>query len=96
MKVKESDILSSKEKLIVDMGLYLIENNSTVRKTAEKFGISKSTVHKNLVVSLKKIDYDLYKKSCSVMQKNKSERHVRGGMATKLKYMNYKNRKETI
>jgi putative DeoR family transcriptional regulator (stage III sporulation protein D) len=96
MKVKESDILSSKEKLIVDMGLYLIENNSTVRKTAEKFGISKSTVHKNLVVSLKKIDYELYKKSCSVMQKNKSERHLRGGMATKLKYMNYKRRKETI
>ena len=92
MKVKESDILSSKEKLIVDMGVYLTENNSTVRKTAEKFGISKSTVHKNLVVSLKRIDYNLYKKASMVLQKNKSERHLRGGLATKLKYMNYKNK----
>ncbi len=92
MKVKESDILSSKEKLIVDMGVYLTENNSTVRKTAEKFGISKSTVHKNLVVSLKRIDYNLYKKASMVLQKNKSERHLRGGLATKLKYMNCKNK----
>lgn len=93
MKIKESDILSPKEKLVVDMGIYLVENNSTVRKTAKKFGISKSTVHKNLVVSLKKIDYCLYKKTTAVLKKNKSERHLRGGMATKLKYENQKRSK---
>jgi putative DeoR family transcriptional regulator (stage III sporulation protein D) len=84
------------DKRACELAVYLIETGATVRAAGKKYGISKSTVHKNLVVSLKKIDYDLYKKSCSVMQKNKSERHLRGGMATKLKYMNYKNRKETI
>jgi len=77
-----------REKLIEEIGLYIVENNSTVRKTAERFGISKSTVHKDLTVYLKKINFALFKEAEKVLQKNKSERHIRGGLATKLKYLN--------
>ncbi len=90
MSIKESDRLSERERRIFDMGTYLSENNSTVRKTAEKFGISKSTVHKNITVYLKEIDFSLFQQADAVLQKNKSERHLRGGMATKLKYQKSK------
>lgn len=67
---------------------YIIKNNATVRDTAKKFGISKSTVHKDVSQRLKKIDFDLYEKVRIVLNKNKAERHIRGGMATKKKYEN--------
>ena len=66
--------------------LYIIENNATVRDTAKKFDISKSTVHKDVSQRLKQIDFDLYEKVRQVLNKNKAERHIRGGMATKMKY----------
>ena len=66
---------------------YVIENGATVRQTAANFGISKSTVHKDLSVKLKyinKAQYDLVKE---ILELNKSERHIRGGEATKRKYL---------
>lgn len=65
---------------------YLCENNSTVRKTAEYFGISKSTVHKDIRSRLINVNYPLYMRAVSVLETNKNERHIRGGLATKHKY----------
>ncbi len=97
MSVKESyffaGVSAQKEKLIEEMAQYIVDNNSTVRKTAFQFGISKSTVHKNLTSALKEINYTLFLETRSILQKNKSERHIRGGMATKKKYIEEKNKK---
>lgn len=68
------------------LGLYLAENNSTVRETARHFSISKSTVHKDLRDKLPKINKPLYTAVCAVLETNKNERHLRGGIATKEKY----------
>ncbi|MCI8388710.1 MAG: stage III sporulation protein D [Clostridiales bacterium] len=65
---------------------YLVEHNSTVRATAKAFGISKSTVHKDITYRLKRIDPPLSAAVNQILEKNKSERHLRGGNATKLKY----------
>lgn len=65
---------------------YIIENQSTVRDTAKKFSISKSTVHKDVTERLKHIDPDLYEDVRCILNKNKAERHLRGGLATKRKY----------
>ena len=65
---------------------YIIENKTTVRKTAEKFGVSKSTVHKDVSERLKYINIQLYKDVKNILEINKSQRHIRGGMATKKKY----------
>lgn len=70
------------------LGEYIVEQNATVRAAAGKFGISKSTVHKDVSKRLKYIDNTLYQKVNVVLQKNKSERHIRGGEATKNKYLN--------
>lgn len=70
----------------VILGQYIIENNSTVRKTAKVFGISKSTVHKDVSQRLPKIHPQLYPEVKKILEKNKQERHIRGGMATKKKY----------
>ena len=72
---------------IVEMAQYFYEEGATVRKTAAVFGISKSTVHKELSVRLKEIDGELFKKVYAVMQQNKQQRHIRGGNATRLKYL---------
>ena len=71
---------------VVKEGLYILETNSTVRATAEYFSISKSTVHKDVTERLKSIDKVLYKDVRRVLDKNLSERHIRGGIATKNKY----------
>ena len=68
------------------LGKYLIENKATVRETAKKFGISKSTVHKDITEKLSKLNYELYEKVEHILNVNKSERHIRGGEATKKKY----------
>ncbi len=66
---------------------YVIETGATVRNCAAKFGISKSTVHKDLSVRLKYINATMYSKVKKILDFNKSERHLRGGEATKKKYM---------
>ncbi len=66
---------------------YLIENKTTVRNTAKFFGISKSTVHKDITEKLSKINYRLFLEVEKILQINKSERHIRGGAATKKKYL---------
>lgn len=68
------------------LALYIIETNSTVRAAAERFGVSKSTVHKDLAERLKSIDRILYEQAREVLDKNKAERHLRGGEATRQKY----------
>ncbi|MDO5558685.1 MAG: sporulation transcriptional regulator SpoIIID [Oscillospiraceae bacterium] len=68
------------------LGEYIIENKSTVRAAAKQFGISKSTVHKDVAERLPKIQPQLYPLVKQVLEKNKQERHIRGGMATKRKY----------
>ena len=72
---------------ILAEGEYIVENSSTVRATAAKFGVSKSTVHKDLSCKLKYLDEALFNLVEEVLQKNLSERHLRGGVATKLKYL---------
>ncbi len=74
------------EKRIVLEAEYVIKNNATVRKTAEIFNIGKSTVHIDMTLRLKEIDLDLYDKVKEVLAINLKERHLRGGLATKLKY----------
>lgn len=69
-----------------ELARYIIENNATVRITAKHFNVSKSTVHKDVKTRLKSINKRLYNKVTQVLDKNKSERHLRGGQATKEKY----------
>lgn len=75
------------EKRAVELAEYIIENNATVRKTARMFNISKSTVHKDVHERLKRINPALYREAQSILEQNKAERHIRGGMATKEKYL---------
>ena len=65
---------------------YIIENGATVRDAAKQFGVSKSTVHKDVGIRLENINRCLYVKVKAVLELNKSERHIRGGMATREKY----------
>ena len=69
-----------------ELAVYMIESGSTVRSTAQKFGISKSTVHKDLQNRLPQCNKMLYEQVRTVLERNKRERHIRGGMATKRKY----------
>ena len=71
---------------------YLVENKSTVRETAKKFGISKSTVHKDITEKLSRVNKNLFLQVQSILQKNKLERHIRGGEATKKKYSKNKHK----
>ncbi len=70
----------------VQLALYIIENDATVRDAAKRFGVSKSTVHKDLSERLKGIDRRLYSQARTVLERNKAERHLRGGEATRMKY----------
>ncbi len=70
------------------MAIYIIQTGETVRQTAAVFNISKSTVHKDLTTKLKYENFELYKQVNKVLQHNKQVRHIRGGMATRLKYHN--------
>ena len=79
------------EERAVAIANYIIENNATVRQTAKRFGISKSTVHKDVAERLTHINPSLAKQARIVLDVNKSERHIRGGMATKEKYLHQKN-----
>ena len=75
------------EERAIAIANYIIESNATVRQTAKKFGISKSTVHKDVTERLLMINPALAARARQVLDINKSERHVRGGMATKDKYL---------
>ena len=66
---------------------YMLEHNATVRTTAQRFGISKSTVHKDVSQTLEKVNPALWTAVKSVLEVNKKERHLRGGEATKQKYL---------
>jgi len=71
----------------VELGRYIAETNSTVRATGKKFGVSKSTVHTDVTVRLRRVNPALYNEVRAVLEKNKEERHIRGGIATKEKYL---------
>ena len=75
------------EERAVEIAEYIIENSVTVRQTAKKFGISKSTVHKDVTERLNQINPALAGQARQVLDVNKSERHMRGGMATREKYL---------
>ena len=73
---------------------YIIENGATVRKAAKEFGVSKSTVHKDVSERLKHLNPNLYSEVKAVLEKNKQERHLRGGQATKQKYLEHSKQTE--
>ena len=75
------------EERAVEIAEYIINNNATVRQTAKAFGISKSTVHKDVAERLLYINPSLATEARKVLDVNKSERHIRGGLATKEKYL---------
>lgn len=80
------------EERAVNLAHYIIDSGDTVRGAAKKFGISKSTVHKDVSERLKKINPVLAAQVRKILDENKAERHIRGGMATKLKYIHEKEK----
>ena len=74
------------EKRACELAVYIIETGATVRAAAHHFGISKSTVHKDLTWRLRQINHGLYQQVRVILDKNKAQRHIRGGMATRKKY----------
>lgn len=79
------------EQRACELAVYMIENRATVRAAAKRFGISKSTVHKDLTERLAWVNRDLYEQVKVILDVNKQERHIRGGMATKKKYQSLQN-----
>ena len=75
------------EERAINIANYIIDNNATVRQTAKQFGISKSTVHKDVTERLMQINPALAKEARKLLDVNKSERHIRGGLATREKYL---------
>lgn len=75
------------EERAVDIANYIISTNCTVRQAAKKFGVSKSTVHKDVTSRLMQINPALANEARCVLDVNKSERHIRGGLATREKYL---------
>ena len=78
--------ISTAKERCVQLASYLIETRSTVRAVASKFGVSKSTVHKDITVNLKRVNPELYQRAKEILDINKKERHLRGGEATKRKF----------
>lgn len=76
------------EARVCDEACYFLKNNTTVRKMCRVFGVSKSTIHFDLSVRLRKISKSMFLKVDKVLKYNLSQRHIRGGMSTKLKYEN--------
>ncbi|MDO4618694.1 MAG: sporulation transcriptional regulator SpoIIID [Clostridia bacterium] len=75
------------EERVFEIADYILENKSTVRTAAKKFNVSKSTVHKDMTERLSSLDKDLHNKVSEILAENKAERHIRGGLATKEKYL---------
>lgn len=82
------------EERAIMLARYIVESNATVRQAAKKFGISKSTVHKDITSRLKGLNNELYLSVKEVLEINKQERHIRGGQATKQKYEKKSQSKE--
>lgn len=82
------------EQRAVQLGQYIAKNGATVRLAAKKYNVSKSTVHKDVSERLKQINMTLYKEVRKVLDINKEERHIRGGIATKKKYQKAINKPE--
>jgi putative DeoR family transcriptional regulator, stage III sporulation protein D len=76
------------EERVLEVARYIIESKDTIRKTAKVFGVSKSTIHKDMTERLPKINPVIAEQTYSILELNKSERHIRGGKATKMKYKN--------
>lgn len=74
------------EERAASLAEYIIETGGTVRAAAARFGVSKSTVHKDLTERLERIDRELWMRVKAVLETNKAERHIRGGAATRIKY----------
>ena len=74
------------EERVLEVAQYIIHSRATIRKTAKVFGVSKSTIHKDMTERLPKINQDIAEEAKSILDLNKAERHIRGGKATKLKY----------
>ena len=74
------------EQRAYELAVYMIENRATVRAAAKKFGISKSTVHKDLTTRLPQVSGPLYLQVRALLDQNRAERHIRGGMATRKKF----------
>ena len=75
------------EERALTLAEYIIDNNATVRDAAKVFGVSKSTVHKDIAERLYKINREMYHRARVVLDKNKAERHIRGGLATRKKHI---------
>lgn len=75
------------EERAIEVAEFIIKSNATVRETAKKFGISKSTVHKDVTERLRQINPALAENARRILELNKAERHIRGGLATKKKYI---------
>ena len=86
MVLVKSDI----ERRTIELAEYIIETRSTVRAAAKRYGVSKSTVHKDLTERLKEINRPLYLRVKEILDFNKAERHIRGGIATQMKYKSLK------
>ena len=84
------------EERAIQVAQYIIDTEDTVRGAAKKFGISKSSIHKDVSQRLLKVNYNLAMEVRKVLDKNKAERHIRGGMATKLKYSHDKENKGNL
>lgn len=87
-------MLFSYEERILQEGKFIAETGSTVRKTAKAFGVSKSCVHKDVTEKLKYYDDELYEKVKKILAINFSQKHLRGGFATKRKYENARHSKQ--
>jgi putative DeoR family transcriptional regulator (stage III sporulation protein D) len=74
------------EERACDLAAYIVENKATVRAAAARFGVSKSTVHKDLTERLRRINPGLYAQVRQLLDWNKAQRHIRGGLATRRKY----------
>ena len=74
------------EERVLEVAQYIIYSRATIRKTAKVFGVSKSTIHKDMTERLPKINPDIAEEAKSILDLNKAERHIRGRKATKLKY----------
>lgn len=81
---------------VLELAEYIIEQHATVRQAAKQFSVSKSTVHKDMRSRLQYIDQNRYEQVAVILQFNLSERHIRGGIATKEKYQKLRTKKELL
>ena len=91
--MSEISLTGTKQERFVSLAHYIIDNKATVREAGKVFGISKSTVHQDITARLGRTDPELFRQVREILDTNKQERHIRGGLATKLKYSRLRGRK---